>query len=100
MERSNRTIREGLDEVELETDPFAGRYEAEDALRKIVEWYNGRRLHSSLGFLRPADYYRGEPSVLHEERRRKLTTARHRRREKNLQLQQPTLPLEPGPTSL
>jgi hypothetical protein len=47
-----------------------------------------------LGYLRPKDYYRGAPSVLHEERRRKMATARHRRREQNLKLRQPTLPLE------
>ena len=33
-----------------------------------------------------------------EERRRKLALARHRRREKNLELRQPTLPLEAGPS--
>ena len=100
MERSNRTIREAMDEVELEQNPAASRYQAEDALRKIIQWYNHERLHSSLGFLRPIDYYRGHPEVMHEERRKKLAVARHRRREKNLKLQQPTLPLETGPTPL
>jgi transposase InsO family protein len=88
MERSNRTVREALEEEELET-----RYQAEDALERIIHWYNRERLHSSLGFLRPIDYYRGEPAKLHEARRQKLAAARHRRREKNLQLRQPTLPL-------
>ena len=88
MERSNRTIREALEEEELET-----RYQAEDALERIIDWYNMERLHSSLGFLRPVDYYRGEPAKLQEERRRKLAAARHRRRERNLELRQPTLPL-------
>jgi hypothetical protein len=40
------------------------------------------------------DYYRGDPATLHAARRRKLAEARHRRREKNLKLRQPTLPLE------
>jgi putative transposase len=88
MERSNRTIREALEEEELET-----RYQAEDALARIIRWYNTERLHSSLGFLRPIDYYRGEPEKLQEARRKKLAAARHRRREKNLELRQPTLPL-------
>lgn len=87
MERSNRTMREALEEVELAT-----RYEAEDALRRIIAWYNQERLHSSLGFLRPIDYYRGDPRRLHESRRQKLSAARHRRREKNLNLRQPTMP--------
>ena len=33
---------------------------------------------------------------LHDERRRKMAAARHRRRETNLKLRQPTLPLECG----
>lgn len=38
-------------------------------------------------------YYRGNPESLHVERRQKLADARHRRKEKNLRLRQPTLPL-------
>lgn len=89
MERSNRTVREALEEA----DP-ASRYEAEAALGRIIHWYNHERLHSSLGYLRPIDYYRGDPKSLHETRRQKLAAARHRRREKNLKLRQPTLPIE------
>lgn len=61
-------------------------------LKKIIRWYNENRLHSALGFLRPADYYRGNPEALYAIRRHRLAQARHRRREKNLQLRQPTLP--------
>lgn len=93
MERSNRTVREALEEEEL-----TGRYQAEEAIGRIIRWYNHERLHSSLGFLRPVDYYRGDPPTMHEARRVKLAAARHRRREKNLELRQPTLPLEGRPT--
>lgn len=89
MERSNRTVREALEEEEP-----ASRYEAEAALDRIIHWYNDDRLHSSLGYLRPIDYYRGDPQTLHETRRKKIAAARHRRREKNLELRQPTLPIE------
>ena len=89
IERSNRTLREADDGAEL-TDL----YQARDAIARIIEWYNAERLHSALGYLRPIDYYRGDPPALHEERRRKMAEARHRRREKNLTLRQPTLPLE------
>jgi putative transposase len=89
IERSNRTLREALDDAEL-TDCL----QARDVIARIIEWYNAERLHSALGYLRPIDYYRGDPVALHEARRRKMAEARHRRREKNLKLRQPTLPLE------
>ena len=89
VERSNRTLREALEETE-----FGSRQEAEEQLARIIAWYNGALLHSALGFLRPVEYYRGEPEQLHAARRTKLIQARHRRRERNLKLRQPTLPLE------
>jgi len=89
VERSNRTLREALEGEEL-TDLW----QARDVMARIVRWYNAERLHSALGYLRPIDYYRGDPARLHEARRRKMAEARHRRREKNLKLRQPTLPLE------
>jgi putative transposase len=89
IERSNRTLREALDGAEL-TDWL----QARDVISGIIQWYNERRLHSALGYLRPIDYYRGDPVALHEARRRKMAEARHRRRQKNLKLRQPTLPLE------
>ena len=92
MERANRTVREALEAHEL-----TNRLEAERELGRIIKWYNGERLHSALGFLRPIDYFRGSPSQMHEARRRKLAQARHRRKEMNLELKQRTLPLQsPG----
>lgn len=93
MERANRTLREALEGEEL-TDL----YQARDVLARMINWYNGERLHRALGYLRPIDYYRGNPAQLHEERRRKLAEARHARREKNLELRQRTLPLNAGET--
>jgi hypothetical protein len=57
-----------------------------DVIVQIVRWYNTQRLHSALGYLRPIDYYRGNPLSLHEARLQKMAEARHRRREKNLKL--------------
>jgi transposase InsO family protein len=88
IERAYRTLRE-----ELDGEAMTNYYSAQDALAKVIRRYNHERLHSALGYLRPIDYYRGDPERLHAERRIKLTAARHRRRECNLQLRQPTLPV-------
>jgi transposase InsO family protein len=95
VERSYRTLREALEKHEPEN-----RQQAEEALGKIIGWYNHERLHSALGYLRPIDYYRGRPQELHEARRKKLTAARHRRKERNLKLRQPTLPFEDDHTPI
>ena len=90
MERANRTFREALDGEEL-----IDLYQARDVMKRIINWYNTERLHSALGYLRPIDYYRGDPEQLKEIRRRKMAEARHQRREKNLEVWQRTLLLEP-----
>jgi hypothetical protein len=87
MERANRTIGEALEGEEL-TDYL----QASRVICRLIRWYNEQRLNSALGFLRPVDYYRGDPEAKYAVRRQKLAEARHRRREKNLQLRQPTLP--------
>ena len=91
MERANRTLREGL-----EGEEPSNLLEAEALMARIVRRYNETRLHSALGYLPPAEFYRGDPESRFEERRVKLLQARHRRRERNLELRQGTLPLEGG----
>jgi transposase InsO family protein len=86
VERAHRTFAEVLDEME-----FRDLGDAREKIAKIGRWYNEERLHSALYFLRPVDYYRGNPAVLLEERRRKLAQARHRRRERNLEIKQQTI---------
>ena len=89
IERANRTLREKLDELELQS-----RSEAQEALASIIEHYNTVRLHSSLGFQPPANYYRGNPDDLDSKRALKLRNARHHRKEENLKLRQKTLLLK------
>ena len=97
MERTFRTFRERLEGEALEN-----LLQARDVMTRIVRWYNEERLHSALGYLRPVDYYQGDPDPLQAVRRQKLAQARHHRREENLpvcvrrtgsQLRQRTLPL-------
>lgn len=77
VERSHQTILEPLEEK----DCFS-RYEAEKELAGMVKWYNEERLPSALDYLRPADYHYGDPEELLAERRKKIETARRRRKEK------------------
>lgn len=83
VERWHRTLGEAYEDEEM-NNLFDGR----EVIDKIVRWYNEERLHSALNYLRPIDYYRGEPGKLLEGRRRKLIQARQRRREKNLSIRQ------------
>jgi transposase InsO family protein len=87
IERFQRTIGEKLDEHEL-----ADYTQAQDVIAEIIGTYNTARLHSALSFLRPVDYYRGDPEALVAERRRKLQQARELRKQENLKLRQRLLP--------
>ena len=87
IERYHRTIGERIDEEDLENVT-----QAKGAIAAIIGAYNNVRLHSALSFLRPADYYRGDPEALLAERRRKLQTARELRKQENIKLRQRLLP--------
>ena len=87
IERCHRTIGERIDEHELED--FT---QAKTVIAGIVAQYNQVRLHSALKFLRPVDYYRGDPEALLAERHRKLRTARELRKQENIRLRQRLLP--------
>jgi putative transposase len=91
IERLHRTLRE-----HLEGEALTNLLEAEQVFGRIVRRYNEERLHSALGYLAPKDYYRGNPGERYTARRTKLAQARHRRKEKNLELQQRTLPSTEG----
>ena len=97
IERCNRTIGEKIDDElaaleeagEMATVDFAA---AQGVIDGVIDHYNHHRLHSSLKFLRPVDYYRGDPEPLLAERRRKLQTARQLRKQENIKLRQRLLP--------
>ena len=55
--------------------------EARRRIARYVEYYNHTRLHSSIGYITPADKLCGLESVIFAERDRKLEEARQRRRQ-------------------
>jgi transposase InsO family protein len=87
IERYHRTIGDRIDEHDLEDYTQAKR-----VISGIIAEYNNVRLHSALLFLRPVDYYRGNPEALLAERRRKLHTARELRKQENIKLRQRLIP--------
>jgi len=99
IERCNRTIGEKIDDelAMLENADFAA---AERVIDGVIDHYNHHRLHSSLNYLRPVDYYRGDPEPLLAERRRKLQTARQLRKQENINLRQRLLPYPAAETIL
>jgi hypothetical protein len=54
----------------------------------MIDYYNNERLHSSIYYLRPIDYYRGNPMELLKARREKVAYAKERRKQINLGIKQ------------
>ena len=78
VERFHRSTREALGEAALRTVARARRLVAE-----WVQHYNETRLHAGLGYLTPAEYYRGAPAARRRERQAKLECGRVERRRQN-----------------
>jgi putative transposase len=78
--RFHRSTRDELGEVEL-----GNLSRAREIIGRWVHYYNSRRLHASLNYLPPAEYWAGEPRKRMEERKRKLEEGRARREAINRQ---------------
>ena len=79
IERYHRSVREeAFGDTEVED-----LYRARDLLAEWVTYYNEERLHSALEYLRPVDYYLGDPQALLAKRKTKLREAAARRKEVN-----------------
>ncbi len=74
IERYHRTTRDELEECEYKT---LG--QAREVIKAWVTAYNENRLHAGLGFLRPADYFLGNPARLRGIRQEKLRKAKENR---------------------
>ena len=79
VERANKTMRESLVPVIL-TDHEQARSE----ISRIIQYYNNIGRHSSLNYLTPMQYYRGNPEELLRIRESKAERARILRRERNM----------------
>lgn len=78
LERYHRSTRDALSDAMLENLS-----QARAIIARWVEHYNEQRLHAGLGYLPPAEFYRGNPAARIEERQRKLERARQERRRIN-----------------
>jgi transposase InsO family protein len=80
VERFHRSTREALSESEL-----GNLSRAREIIARWVRHYNEERLHASLQYLPPAEYYAGDPAARIAERTSKLAEARQRRETINRQ---------------
>jgi len=60
--------------------------EARRVVAAFVEYYNTERLHSSIGYITPADKLRGRENEVWGARDRKLEAARERRGQRREQM--------------
>ena len=95
IERYHRTIGEKIEEHELED--FT---QAKAVIVGIIDHYNYRRLHSSLSYLRPVDYYRGDPTTLLAEPPPEITTGQRTAQAGEPETATTTHPLAAGRTPL
>ena len=75
MERFFRSLKEEGLQDQLLRDC----HQAHDIVGGWVRYYNEERLHSALQYLRPVDYYRGDPEALLARREQKLAVAAAKR---------------------
>lgn len=78
LERFHRTTRE-----EIADEDLKNLVRAREIIARWVKHYNEERLHAGLGYLQPAEYYRGDPEARRSERKAKLASAREDRRKIN-----------------
>lgn len=80
VERFHRSIRDALGDQAL-----GNLARARSIIGEWVRHYNDERLHAGLGYLTPAEYYRGNPAARIATRQRKLAQAQRERQRINLQ---------------
>lgn len=81
IERFHRNLREGISEKEIKDY-----WQALKVIEEYVKYYNEKRLHAGIRYLRPADYYRGNPEERLKERREKLAKGLSERIKRNMEM--------------
>ncbi len=78
IERWHKTLKNDA----IRVTPPSSVQEARQIVERFVEHYNKVRLHSSIGYIAPADKLAGRAEQIWKERDRKLQQARERRRKR------------------
>lgn len=78
VERFHRSTREAL-----ASDDLDNLSTARELIGRWVDHYNDHRLHAGIGYLPPAEYYRGDPERRFAERQAKLERGRRERERRN-----------------
>jgi transposase InsO family protein len=82
IERFHRSLREEA----LSEQTLSDKYKAEEIISKWIGYYNHERLHASLNYLRPIDYFLERSVELLEIRREKISKASEDRRAENIRI--------------
>jgi transposase InsO family protein len=82
IERLNGTVRQ----ESLRVNPPTSFAEAEATIKNFVEFYNNRRLHAGIRYLRPSDMFSGIHQQILDQRKQKLQFSRLARSIKNKHL--------------
>jgi putative transposase len=85
IERFHRTLKGDC----IRTQTPLSLEDAQRIVGKYVDYYNGVRLHSAIGYVAPQDKLEGREKGIFEERDRKLEEARERRKARREEARQP-----------
>ncbi len=75
IERWHKTIKQAC----IRPAILLSRDDANRTIEKFIQHYNNERLHSSIGYVTPADRLKGNHIAIYKQRNAKLTAARERR---------------------
>jgi len=84
IERWHKTIKQDC----IRPSILLSKEDANRTIKKFIKHYNHRRLHSSIGYVTPADRLKGKHTAIHKLRDEKLQQARQKRAKNRLRKRQ------------